>query len=119
MCLDAVDKKPTVTEGEGWKCFDLDESHHLEYQIMGGRVSGVGKWFADTNDGTIQMRGSTYPTGFHVFLSEEDAVTWCNFGPIRKVSFRQVVASGTTRPSSERPLPTIVAREIYIHPKGK
>ena len=115
MCLDTVDRKPTVTEG--WKVFGQDDSYHLEYQIMCGRVQGIGKWIADKHDG--EVRGGYYPTGFHVFLTEEDALTWCHFGTIRKVSFRQVVASGTSRPSSQRPLPTVVAREIYIHPKGK
>ena len=125
MCLDTVDEKPRVTEGEGWKVFSHSRDGHLsQWMSMDIRVR-TSAWVKDPAVDDIRYtdhitrNAETYPCGFHLFLTEGDAAVWDRYSPRRKVSFRNVAATGRQRRFNGKPLRTIVAREIYIHPKGK
>ena len=115
MCLDTVDKTIKVTEGVGWKCFDRVENGVLYQWMNFDTPIPTGVWLSDSRTRLIAKAwGRDYPTGFHVFVTRQGCRDWHDAGnPIRKVAFRAVVASGTQEGN-----PTIVAREIYIHPKG-
>ncbi len=112
MCLDTVDKKPTVTEGEGYKTFPHNS---LETGLLSNRLLlREGHWIRDVHEETIPSENGNYRTGFHLWRFSQGAQTWkCRNEVIRKVSFRKVTATG--RQGGQ----VIVAREIYIHPKGK
>ncbi len=103
MCLATVDEKPTVTEGEGWKVFSHSRDGHLT------------QWMSIESR---PQQAKRYPCGYHLFPTERGAIAWADSSPRRKVSFRGVVATGTQSRYRGKPLRTIVAREIYIHPKG-
>ena len=125
MCLDTVDKKPTVTEGEGWKVFSHTRDGHLsQWLSMGTRVR-TSTWVKDPAIDDIKYtdritrNAETYPCGFHLFRTLGDAAAWDRYASHRRVSFRNVAATGQQRRFNGKFLRTIVAREIYIHPKGK
>ena len=117
MCLDTVDKKPTVTEGEGWKAFSIHRGV-LTATCM-GTLMPEGKWLKDRNKRPIACGSwdskKTYPPGFHIARSKSGTRGWG--GNVRKVSFRNVVATGAQGGDGYTMCRYIVAREIYIHPK--
>ncbi len=117
MCLNRVDKKPTVTEGEGWKVLERLGDGGLCTPYKGVAVE-VGHWIRDTNDRSIMSLGDgPYQTGFHLFRTREGARHFhCPHSGERvcRVSFRDVTATGKQGGHD-----SIVARKIYIHPKGK
>jgi len=63
---------------------------------------------------------ASYPTGFHIFTTKEDAEDWlgpCNvgrpdFGRVVGVRYRNVVASGF-----QAEVPIHVARKMYVSEK--
>ena len=106
MCLDTVDRKPKMTEGEGWK--QIAWANASVVRTMHQRVLlPVGKWITDSQHSTIPISGGrSYRSGYHVWLEER----YC----CRKVSFREVQVTGKQWGGA-----VAVAREIYIHPKEK
>jgi len=111
MCLDTVDEKPRVTEGEGWKVFSTGKGHELagvcfDFPFVEGR------WLRDRPG---RRWGLDYPPGFHLYATRSTAYRDRLNGDeeVRRVSFRLVTVTGST---GRRKI--IVAREIYIHPKG-
>ena len=129
MCLDTVDEKLKVTRGDGWKTFEGEnrpsrpDPKTLGTWAFGARIP-VGEWFTDPCGLGTSIRsldGGWYPRGFHIHRDETDARMWAagERRRVRKVSFRQVVATGVERAGFLKEEPVIVAREIYIYPKGK
>ena len=115
MCLDYVNKEPVVAEGEGWKVV-RSKNKGLYPPIYGGRYR-TGRWVKDRARHLLYAEQSAkeYPAGFHIFARRLDAFGWkTRSEQVRRVSFRQVVATGR-----QDRVDVIVAREIYIHPEGK
>ena len=127
MCLDTVDKKPTVTEGEGWRVVKLSGGR-LYPVFQDGRLR-TGRWLTDSSQVTIHPPVCVrYKAAFHLFSEKDDAealkiaVMASTYKPggyqLRRVSYKDVVATGRQYVRGY-PRKVIVAREIYIHPKGK
>ncbi len=115
MCLVTLDKETQEGTGVGWKYFRSDASSHLEFAYYGGRVN-YNTWLKDKAKGMIpkQCGGFSYHKGYHVYVNKEDAV-FAAFGEqIRRVEYREVVASG--RQDGRQ---VVVARQILIHKKGE
>ena len=123
MCLDMVDKETTATEGEGWRVVKV-KNHALFPTFYDGRLR-TRRWLTDSNEGTIfVIPGLKYKAGFHLFTNRGDAEVLVGimagfsgeYG-VRRVSYRATVATGYQYQNNHK-LRVIVAREIYIHPKG-
>ncbi len=124
--MDTVDRKVRITEGEGWKFFSTKEGklrNFYESNLQGELIPRVrflsSRWNADPTRRTIRAEKDRkpYKLGFHVYTNKapalRDSLTYTQCC-VRRVSFRGVLATGTSRCDT-----VIVAREIYIHPKGK
>ena len=122
MCLDTVDKKPTVTEGVGWRVVRA-KNRGLYPAFQDGRLR-MGRWLTDCNEETIFVGpGLRYKAGFHLFPDKDDAETMVSAlsgirdgCSVRRVAYRTVVATGCQY-FCDHQCRVIVAREIYIHPK--
>ena len=126
MCLSKVDKglaekyKGCTT---GWKIFNT----HLRPGILLNECQGeqftalpVGTWLKEQDYRKKCKRGckyiygsSRYPYGFHVFLTEQDAIRWGGSDGLRQVGFRKPVAWGLQGFALS---PVVVAQEIKILP---
>ncbi len=118
MCLDTVDKKPTVTEGEGWKVFSLcGDKYETILMRFRGKPHSDATWLSASGMGFIHNTlDEKYRKGFHLFRTRAGARHFfCAHSNecVLRVSFRQVTATGKQWGHD-----AIVAREIYIHPKG-
>ena len=115
MCLSTVDTNPTVATGTAWKVL---------FQISdGSSVSALQlypmpeeKWLLDPSvRRLLSDSGNEYLTGFHLYKTRREARIFRNVRErVARVSFRRVTATG-----KQNDLRVVVAREIYIHPKGE
>jgi len=122
MCLETVDAKTKKGTGIGYKSFRYNNQYHIRSEILfrsGYNRYKYKKWYTAIDDDS-----EDYPLGFHIFPTIEEAKMWSwgiPFHPIRKVSYEDVVASGTQntfkRGKISKTLNVIVARRMYIYPK--
>lgn len=123
MCLDYVDKKPTVGDGKGWKVFKRQGKHLYGAVIYRGHLR-TGVWLGagihTVDDKLVAGDGTPYTCGFHVYLREEDAesIAFASRSPNlepREVEFRNVVATGTQAAMRfPRQVPIVVAKQIKV-----
>ena len=123
MCLDVVDKEPTVKEGIGWKVFiKRDNKLRNCYQWIkeghkGVFVFPINRWIVDKGDELISTEkgDSSYKKGFHIFENENSTIEFATSHVDiikKKIKFRKVVATGKELTGNR----VIVAREILILP---
>jgi hypothetical protein len=122
MCLDFLDshaKSYTTKKGKhlvGYKLFDT-YNHHLIFRYIFGRVQ-TNKWIKDKKTEKIKIPryGVTYPTGFHIYLTNPVIL---HSATARIVYYKKPVEYGR-----QDGIPVVVARELFVpshhkkRPKG-
>lgn len=110
MCLENPKPYEGEKRGFGWKVFAC-ENGKLSFQYYCGHklhptdwMEAAGSWWQNTNG---------YPPGFHIFMREEDAITWRGSTnepqKVRKVEYEEAHTIGM-----QDGLETIVARKMRI-----
>ena len=136
--LKTVDATPCMKFEEGWKVFTTSPfkntvRNYVRYSAHIRKVSAdkkrggqniihlpVGIWIEDRSQKTISgcYWPQSYKTGFHIIVDSTKDEVINAYNPdddntIRRVFFKNVVASGT-----QIGLKTVVAREMFICPQG-
>jgi hypothetical protein len=115
MCLDYLDptaKSYTIKKGKklvGYKIFNT-LNHQISFESMHYRVR-TNTWIKDkeTEKLRIPSYGVTYPTGFHIYLTQPP---W--YKHPRKVYYKRPVTYGW-----QYGQPIVVARELFIPRKNR
>ena len=130
MCLSRVDVVKPEPEGEGYKVFSYASDQIFPVFMGSGKVR-IGEWLRKGDgEAYIQIEEFVgYPTGFHIFECEKDAIkfmdhlqtlSWINL-TVRKVKYRRAHTRGMTTAGpimqSIREFPTIVADEMFVIPE--
>jgi hypothetical protein len=118
MCLDSLNKKANIKNIKyAYKVFDIVTENGKE--VLDGAYFSFPfkkrKWLKDTQNNELKTRygNISYKTGFHCYLSCEDAIEWRYVGAvIHKVIVRNIVAIGKQYISNVAN--TVVAKEIFI-----
>lgn len=123
MCLNTVDKETKKGSGYGYKLFE-DWNGELHPWFIGrGSVLAEEEWIA-ARGGTLPVGKKKYRLGFHIFTTKAGAKALQETNPfeypevIRRVKFKEVVASGKQGMGDLSFQQVIVARKMYIC-KGK
>ena len=107
MCLAVVDKVTKKGKGYGYKAFKKKRGSLTP--VMGYSLDfPEEEWFTDPNTQPIT---NLYPAGFHIHTNKKHA-GWWNGDAVRKVYYREAVASGLF--SEQPPQRVIIARQIWI-----
>ena len=123
MCLNILDKKQRKRGGVGYKILEEIGGSYCSGAIRGNpQVLSEDRFITDTNSNPIQIDLSMfYPAGFHIFPNMEELrkfiglMGWQSY-PVRRVRFKDVVASGLQGHYKPK-VKVIVARRIKLLPK--
>ena len=79
----------------------------------------LNKWLTDTNTNPIRASSKkSYPAGFHLFLTREEAAAYAGKIPnsknVHEVKFKDIVSVGRNRITNGKTGVCIIARQIKI-----
>jgi hypothetical protein len=137
MCLYLVTERfdpPDQTEREAWKIFYKDhawsKSLHFEFgQYKGSEVVPVGEWLDADNGGSRTgcggdplmspiggpyCSGQVYKPGFHVFIDESAAKSYCSYEPRAYVVTVKVRGIHTVGNKGGKHGTIAVAQEMFV-----
>lgn len=124
MCLSKLEDF-AVTQSHGWQTF-IKSSEGLYSRFFGNGTVPVGEWQKDKfrifNRWICTDNFEKYKKGFHIFLDEEDAKTFCHgIGSycVKKVRFKKVVARGFQKIntiSTPQLTKVVVCRKRFVEP---
>ena len=124
MCLDKLENFE-VTQNHGWQVF-VKQAGCLYPYHFGDSPVPVRKWQRDKFRMPGENRwvyidylsGPRYRKGYHIFLNEEDARTYCPISEtycIRKVRFKKILARGLQEISADDEGGTRRVRVVVCH----
>ncbi len=120
MCMNetffSMKKTKNGYVGTGYKVlYEDDKKDHFNVSFNGTKLVKKGQWVEDKAPGSlVDNRGGTYPKGFHIWTTLEDAKRYGGAQNVYKVEFMNIVAVGTNNTGGSHYKTCIIARKMKI-----
>lgn len=123
MCLNTITETGLNKSGYGWKVFMVRNGKLYGDIFFTNKPKRLNRWLKAIRV-RIKVFLNEYPSGFHIFIEKNTALSWQrgtvgDNNVIRRVKYRKAHTTGTQSGSCFLGGNTIVADEILICPSRK